>query len=102
VAAHGIFGEGEEWVIREGDVAGEGGGGREQPEDGERGGGFSGAGFADEGEGLAFVDAEGDFIYGGGGAEVDAQVFDLEERGHWCHGIPPPPEKCAKYSIQMI
>ena len=56
--AHGFFGEGEEVGAIEADAAGDAGVGAEETENGERGDGFSGAGFADQAEGFAVGDGE--------------------------------------------
>ena len=80
VAAHGWFGEGEEGIVpSKGDVAGDLGGWGEEAEDGERGGGFAGAGLADEAEGFAGIDVEGDIVDGGVCAKRDGEVGDFEE-----------------------
>ena len=47
-------------------------GGRQQAEQGERGGGFAGAGFTDQAKGLAGGEGKGDAVDDGAGAEADA------------------------------
>ena len=87
VAAHGGFGREvrSRSVAGEADVSGDVGGVGEEAEDGERGGGFAGAGFADQAEGFAGIDVEGDILDGGVLAEADGEVGDFEERRgfHW-------------------
>ena len=78
VAAHGFFGEGEEGFSRKGNVSSDLSGGWEEAEDAEGGGGFAGAGFADEAEGFAGIDMEGDVVDSLMGAEADGQVGDFE------------------------
>ena len=71
-------GEGEDGLVIEEDVSGDAGGGRKQAHEGERGGGFSGAGLADEAESLAGSDGEGDGIDDGCGAEGYGEIADFE------------------------
>ena len=86
-AAQGGFGFGEEVAVVELDLAGEGGGGREEAEEGERGGGLAGAGFTDEAEGFAGGEGEGDAVDGRVRAEADGEVGDFQKRGHvWGDG----------------
>ena len=67
----------------EGDGAGDVRRGRKEAEEGEGGGGLAGAGFADEAEGFAGIDFEGDAVDGGMGVEGDGEVVDFQERvGH--------------------
>jgi len=75
------FGEGEDGLAVEEDLAGDAGGWGEKTQEGERGGGFSGAGFADQAEGLAGSEGEGDGVDDGFGAEGDGEVRDFEELG---------------------
>ena len=57
--------------------------GGQEAENGERGGGFAGAGFADEAQGFAVVDLEGDSVHGALVVEGDGEVVDFQERvGH--------------------
>jgi hypothetical protein len=81
VAAHLRLGDAEEVFACESDAAGDLGGGWKQAQEGEGGGGFAGAGFADEAERLAGGDGEGDAIDGGALAEGDAEVFYFKQRG---------------------
>jgi hypothetical protein len=74
---HGVV-KVEQEVVVEGDAAGDMGGGWQQAEESERGGGFAGAGFAYEAEGLAGGDGEGDSLDHLVQAEGDGQVLDFE------------------------
>ena len=51
----------------------------EKAQDGERGGGFAGAGFAYQAEGSAGGDGEGDLVDYGTGGEGDGEGLDLED-----------------------
>ena len=83
VTAHGGLGEGEERLAVKGDGTGDVGCRGQEPEDGEGGGGFSGAGFAHQTESFAGIDLEGDSIDGGLAVEGDGEVVDFQERlGH--------------------
>lgn len=79
VVSHGCFGEVEEGLSCKGNVSSDLGGGREEAEEGEGGGGFAGAGFSDEAEGLSGVDLKGDVLDSVVGSEADGQVFYLEK-----------------------
>jgi hypothetical protein len=79
MAAHGFFGEGEQIVPIKGNVSSDLRGGGKQSEEGEGGGGFAGAGLADEAEGLAGVDVEGDVADGGTVAEGYGEIFYFEK-----------------------
>ena len=86
VRAHLIFAESEEvfgFGVRlagEADAAGEVRRGRKEAEQGEGGGGLAGAGLADEAEGLAGSDVEGDAVDGLVPGEGDAEIADGEQR----------------------
>ena len=69
----GVAGRGQE------DPAGDAGGGRKQAQHGEGGCGFSRAGLADQAEGFAGVDGEGEVVDGWARAEADAQVLDAKD-----------------------
>jgi hypothetical protein len=84
MAAHGVFAQGEEiggggFVVAPENAAGEVRGGRKKPQQGEAGRGFARAGFADEAEGFAGGDGEGDAVHGFVRAEGDAEGFDAEQ-----------------------
>ena len=81
VAAHGVVREGEQVFAHKPYGSSDLRGGGKEAEEGERGGGFAGAGLADQAEGLAGVDLKGDVADGGLIPEVDGEVFDLEKRG---------------------
>ena len=85
-AAHGGLREGEEVFAGEGDASGYLGARRKQTEQGERGGGLAGAGFADEPKGLAGVDPKGDIPDGGTMAEGYGETFHFEQ-GCRVHGL---------------
>lgn len=93
VGAHLVFAEGEQvFGVRVGlagelEAAGDGGRGRKQAEDGERGGGLAGAGLADEADGFAGGNVEGDAVDGFVAGEGDAEIADGEQRGRGgCRG----------------
>ena len=92
-------------AVLENDFARDDRGGRKQAHDGERGDGFSGAGFADQAEHFARGDRERKTANGGHGCnglrllggrrcqpstglrELDGQVTDVEQRAHQGYGI---------------
>ena len=96
---------GEAVAVLKGDLARDDRGGRKQAHDGERGDGFSGAGFADQAEHFARGDRERKTANGGHGCsglrllggrgclpstglrELDGQVTDVEQRAHQGYGI---------------
>ena len=80
-AAHRVGSEFEQVFAEEADASGDPRAGREQAQDGERGGGFAGAGFADQAESFAGLEGEGDSAYGLVAAEADGEGVDLEDRG---------------------
>ena len=86
MCAHFVLSEGEEVFgvvgrVAELEAAGEVRGGRKKTEQGQRGCRFSGAGFADEANGLTGRDVEGDAVNGFVAGEGDAEIARGEERG---------------------
>ena len=93
-AAHLGLGEGQQvdwggrYAARPGrskeDAAADLGLGGEQAQQGKRGGGLARAGLADQAEGLAGRDREGDAAHGLAAAEADRQVLDPQQRRCGC------------------
>ena len=89
VRAHLIFTEGEEifgvvwlvWLAGELKIAGDGRGGWKEPEQSERRRRLAGAGLADEADGLAGCDVEGDAVDGLVPGEGDPEIARGEQWG---------------------
>lgn len=80
--AHGWFGLSEEIAAAERNRSRDAGEGWQKAQQGQRGGGLSRAGLADQAECLARADREGDALHGRVRAEADAEVSHGEKRRH--------------------
>jgi len=84
--AHAGFGEREQIFVAKADAAGGFRLRREEAQDGKRGDGFAGTGFADEAEDFTGGDGEADVAHGADttlrSGEIDGQVVEFEQARH--------------------